>query len=188
MRRLFIIRKDLNLSPGKLSAMLMHCAEAYWTNMMKSSKVTDNEFSTLPSENAHYPGQPAVYMREDYTVMAKDAFERGEKSFIVRRDFPKETVTVEMEIPKDVWNGYVNDIFTKTVCECRNLNQLRKAEDLAKALGLEEGNDYGFIDDCCKTELTPENEDGTCTVGMWFKPLPDETAHEISKKFKLYRD
>lgn len=29
MRRLFIIRKDLNLSPGKLAAMVGHCAEVY---------------------------------------------------------------------------------------------------------------------------------------------------------------
>lgn len=29
MRRLFIIRKDLNLSPGKLAAMVGHCAEGY---------------------------------------------------------------------------------------------------------------------------------------------------------------
>jgi hypothetical protein len=47
--------------------------------------------------------------------------------------------------------------------------------------------DYGFINDCCLTELTPENEDGTTTIGIWFKPLPDDIAHKFSKKFKLYR-
>ena len=30
MRRLFIIRKDLHLSAGKLGAMVAHCAEGYW--------------------------------------------------------------------------------------------------------------------------------------------------------------
>jgi len=30
-RRLFIIRKDLHLSAGKLAAQVAHCAEAYWT-------------------------------------------------------------------------------------------------------------------------------------------------------------
>lgn len=51
MRRLFIIRKDLRLKPGKLSAMTAHCAEAYWTNAMKASGVVDNEFQELPAED-----------------------------------------------------------------------------------------------------------------------------------------
>ena len=36
MRRLFIIRKDLHLSAGKLAAMVGHCAEAYWTNLIRN--------------------------------------------------------------------------------------------------------------------------------------------------------
>ena len=50
-----------------------------------------------------------------------------------------------------------------------------------------EGRDYGFIDDKCLTELTPENEDGTCTVGIWFRPLNDDIAQELSKKYQLYK-
>ena len=47
MRRLFIIRKDLHLSSGKLSAMIGHCCEAYWTNLLKQSykEATDNGLS-----------------------------------------------------------------------------------------------------------------------------------------------
>lgn len=188
MRRLFIIRKDLNLSPGKLSAMLMHCAEAYWTNIMKTSVVKDNEFETLPCVDPLHPDHVFPYRHPDLFRMAEEAIKRGERSFKYKPNDSRRTVTVTMEIPKDVWDGYVNDIFTKTVCECRNLNQLKKAEGIAVGLGLESGSDWGYINDCCKTELKPENEDGTCTVGMWFKPLSDETAHEISRKFKLYKD
>ncbi len=35
MRRLFIMRKDLNMSPGKLAAQVSHCAEAYWTRGLR---------------------------------------------------------------------------------------------------------------------------------------------------------
>ena len=67
-----------------------------------------------------------------------------------------------------------------------------KVVDIAKELGLNEGVDYGFIDDVCKTDLTPEFTDengvGRCRVGIWFKPLPDEISHKLSKKYQLYKD
>lgn len=146
MRRVFIIRKDLHLTAGKLSAMIAHCAEAYWTRLLSHGK--------------------------------KEKF--GDK------------VIVTSVLDLAILNNYINDSFTKTICEARNLNQLMKAEILAKELGLIENTDYGFIDDNCLTELKPEfvGEDGKphCRVGIWFKPLEDDVAHQISKKFPLYRD
>ena len=189
MRRLFIIRKDLHLKAGKLAAMIGHCCEAYFINLLKSFPCDDNEFDTLLSEDPQCPGQPAVYKSSDVCRKAKEAFKAGEKYFKVRKQFPKNTVSVTVEIPKDIWNNYVNGIFTKTICEARNLDNMNKrALPVIEELGLKEGIDYGYINDKCFTELSPENPDGTCTVGMWFKPLPDDIAHKISKKFKLYRD
>lgn len=188
MRRLFIIRKDLKLKPGKLAAMVGHCCEAYWTNLMKSARVVDNEFDTLLAKNPWKPDEPALYKHPDVYAAAKEAFGRGEDTFKWKKHSGRPTVTVELEIPKETWNGYVNGIFTKTVCEARNLAQLKKASEAAGGLGLSEGLDWGYINDKCLTDLEPENEDGTTTVGIWFKPLPDETAHAISGKFKLYRD
>ena len=138
MRRVFIIRKDLHLTAGKLSAMVSHCAEAYWTNWLK--------------KNTDLNGY------------------------------------VEGFIDENIFNNYINGIFTKTICEARNLNHLMKAKTIAEELSLVENVDFGFINDCCLTELTPENEDGTCTIGIWFKPLDDEIAHKISKKYQLYKD
>ena len=112
------------------------------------------------------------------------AHERGEKTFQYLEENSRPTVTISIELPKDIWNGYVNDIFTKTICEAKNLNNMKKRVlPVIEELGLKEGVDYGYINDSCKTDLTPENPDGTCTVGMWFKPLPDEDAHKISMKF-----
>lgn len=145
MRRLFIIRKDLNLSSGKMAAMIGHCAEAYWTNLIRSA-TTKRVYS------------------EDYS---------------------EDIIT--MKIPGNIMDNYVNDRFVKTICEAKNLNHLLKVKKIAEDLYLKEGLDYGFINDMCLTELTPENEDGTCTVGVWFKPLDDEIAHTLSKKYQLYK-
>ena len=169
--------------------MVGHCAEAYFTNMLKAGQVEDNEFDMLLSEDPWHPGRPATYKHPDVCKKAEEAFKAGEKRFKVKKQFPKSTVSITVEIPKDIWNDYINDIFTKTICEARNLDNMKKrALPVIEELGLKEGVDYGYINDSCKTDLTPENPDGTCTIGMWFKPLPDEDAHKISKKFQLYRD
>ena len=142
MRRLFIIRKDLHLSAGKLAAMVGHCAEAYWTNLIRNTSIEKFDF-------------------ENYQF--------------------------NIQIPFEIYENYINDKFIKTICEAKNLNQLLKARTMALEFGLVEGVDFGLINDACLTELKPENEDGTCTVGIWFKPLDDEIAHSISKKYQLYK-
>ena len=154
MRRLFIIRKDLNLSSGKLAAMIAHCAEGFWTRLIQ------HNLETIPGPEGNMYRLNSVFLDTD---------------------------TVEQ---------YICGIFTKTICEAKNKNQLMKVIELINEYNnqvsddqkLVEDVDYGFINDCCLTELTPENEDGTTTVGIWFKPLPDDVAHKFSKKFKLYRD
>ena len=145
MRRLFIIRKDLHLSSGKLAAMIAHCAEGYWIRLI------DNNISDVD-------GKPHV----------------------------------SFDLDKDIYEGYLCGRITKTVCEAKNLNKLFQARDMALTLGLVENQDFGMINDACLTELTPEwtdeNGEGRCTVGIWFKPLEDEVAHSISKKYQLYKD
>ena len=145
MRRLFIIRKDLHLSSGKLAAMIAHCAEGYWIRLI------ENNISNAD-------GKPHV----------------------------------SFDLDKDIYDGYLCGRITKTVCEAKNLNKLLQARDMALALGLVENQDFGMINDACLTELTPEwideNGEGRCTVGIWLKPLEDEVAHSISKKYQLYKD
>lgn len=190
MRRLFIIRKDLHLTPGKLSAMIGHLCEAFWTNLLKAGSIKDNEFEELRAVETYPDGKkgPMLYRHPALYEAAKKAFEEGKEWFLHKLENSRPTMSISIEIPKDIWHEYVQGIFTKTICEARNLNQLKKAENIANELGLVKGSDYDYINDKCLTELTPENEDGTCTVGIWFKPLNDEVAHKISKKFPLYRD
>ena len=53
-------------------------------------------------------------------------------------------------------------------------------------MGMTEWKEFGLIYDKCLTELEPEEEDGTTLTGIWFKPLPDDVAHSISKNYHLY--
>lgn len=196
MRRLFIIRKDLNLHAGKLAAMVGHCAEGYWTTLLKNSaakgNIRDNMFETLPTETENDPNYWTRYRAPALYLAAEAAHKAGHKSFRVLKENHRPTFTIAVEINQNDWNDYVNGIFTKTICEAKNLNHLMKVVDVAKELGLIEGQDFGYIDDVCKTDLTPEFTDengvGRCRVGIWFKPLSDEISHKLSKKYQLYKD
>lgn len=143
-RRLFIMRKDLNMSAGKLAAQVGHCAEAYWTRMIRN-KVVGRVIDT------------DIYRTEC------------------------------IDIDKDMYEQYINGRFVKTICEAKNKNHLLKAKTMADEMELVENVDYGLIYDACYTELEPEEENGTTLTGIWFKPLPDEVTHQISKKYQLYK-
>ena len=94
-------------------------------------------------------------------------------------------------IDKDIADEWFCGIFTKTICEAKNLNQLLKAKIIAEELGMKEGIDFFLIMDACKTELEPEMVDengvGRTLTCIGFRPLDDETAWKISKKFQLYK-
>ena len=141
MRRLFIMRKDLHMSAGKLAAQIGHCAEAYWLHMIRKNVTT-----IIPEKG----------YRSDFTIDC------------------------------EMFEQYINGSIVKTICEAKSKSDLLKAKDKAAELGLEEGIDFGLIYDKCLTELTPEEENGTTLTGIWFKPLPDDIAHEISRKYHLY--
>lgn len=98
---------------------------------------------------------------------------------------------ITIDIDNDTWNGWINGIFTKTVCEAKNRNQLMKAAEVAEALDLKENQDYFLIRDNCLTELQPEEVDengiGRTLTCIGFRPLPDDIAHQISRKYQLYR-
>ena len=143
-RRLFIMRKDIGMSAGKLAAQVGHCAEAYWTRLLRRTVVGE--------------------------VLDKNVYR-----------------TECIDIDKDTYEQYINGRFVKTICEAKNKNHLLKAKTMANELGLIENEDYGLIYDACYTELKPEEENGTTLTGIWFKPLPDAIAHQISKKYQLYK-
>ena len=97
----------------------------------------------------------------------------------------------EIYFDKEVYEGWICGIFTKTICEAKNKNQLLKAVAIAEELGLKENEDFFLIKDACLTELEPEEVDengvGRVLTCIGFIPLPDDIAHKISKKFQLYK-
>ena len=105
----------------------------------------------------------------------------------VDSDFWDKELEVSFTIPVEVWTDWFDDTFTKTICEAKNLNHLMKAKSIAEELGLREGKDFFFVHDACFTELTPEENDGTTITCVGFRPLDDEIAHKISKKYQLYK-
>lgn len=164
MRQLIIARKDLNMSPGKLAAQCCHASLAFLTSQLR------NKETALPITN---------FMTDEWLDVPDEKM----------NDIIGYKCTLEFD--KAVYEDWICGIFTKTVCEAKNKNQLLKAITIAQELGLKENEDYFLIKDACLTELEPEeiDEEGvervlTC---IGFKPLPDDIAHKISKKFQLYK-
>ena len=158
MRQLIIARKDLNMSAGKLAAQCCHASLAFITSQLRDrNNVTEFASGTIDDP-------------DDTVVVGYDA---------------------ELYFDKETYEDWICGIFTKTVCEAKNKNQLLKAVTIAQELGLKEDEDYFLIRDACLTELEPEefDEDGVGRVltCIGFKPLPDDIAHKISKKFQLYK-
>ena len=94
-------------------------------------------------------------------------------------------------LDKDIYEQWFKGAFVKTVCEAKNRSQLMKAAAIAEEMGLKEGQDFFLIKDNCLTELKPEEIDengiGRTLTCIGFRPLPDDIAHQISKKYQLYK-
>lgn len=209
MRQLIIIRKDLHMGSGKVCAMAAHGSNAWFMYLIKSSikKVMDPEFEC---RRVYYPfskekrivqyRHPSLYQwcteaeanGQHYFYTKKISEENGFSNLeLVDKNDITYHYTSTLNFDPDVYDHWINDIFTKTVCEAKNKNHLLKAVDKAKELGLEEGKDFFLIKDNCLTELEPEEIDengvGRTLTCIGFKPLPDDVAHEISGKYQLYK-
>lgn len=97
----------------------------------------------------------------------------------------------DVYIEKDLYEQWLDGIFTKVVLEAKNRNQLLKAKTMAEELGMVEGEDFFFIKDCCLTELEPEEIDengvGRTLTCIGFKPMDSEIIDKIGKKYQLYK-
>lgn len=203
-KQVIIARKDLNMSPGKLAAQVSHASMAFLTNQIKEKayrEVSDN-YMILPCKK-FINGEPCVklYRHPDLMYFSQKGFDEGKNEFYLKRNglYWEECSKDEIEINykakltfnKGLYENWINDSFTKVICEAKNKNKLMKAVEIAASLGMNENEDYFIIRDNCLTELEPEEVDkngvrGTITC-IGFVPLPAATANLISKKFQLYK-
>lgn len=126
-----------------------------------------------------------------WTRMIAAATEKTLEEYESYQADPGDNIPVKLSIPRDIYDNYINDSFVKVICEAKNLHHLMKAKILAEELGLVENKDFFVIADECRTDLIPEfyDEDGKgrTIVGIGFRPLPDEVAMKLSKKYQLYK-
>ena len=207
MRQLIIARKDLNMSPGKLATQVSHASMAFLTVQIRQNakKVWKyRTLSTMKKDPITGETKPQWYRRTDLGMFAAEAAAEGKTTFTYRPVDPDnpygklerceneyDEYRATVELPRDVYEEWIQGIFTKTICEAKNRNQLMKAVALAGELELKEGTDFFLIRDNCLTELEPEEVDesgvGRTLTCIGFRPLPDEIAHQISRKYQLYR-
>lgn len=174
MQRLFIVRKDLR-GPDFPSAAVDRCREAYWIGLLKSAAPKDNEFDELLAANPYNPAEPALYKESSLCRAAKAAFKKGEKTFKAKRPYGRPTVSVAVEIPKEVWDCMGGEV-EEAVRECEGLDGLEKAAKRAGGLGFSEGPDWGYA------------EYGGEKAAIWFRPLPDGAARKIGAGYRLWGD
>jgi len=159
------------------------------------------------SENCWKEKVQKWYPHPDLRRFSAEAFAEGQDYFYVKgsdwdpvsnvykkleRVLQQETgcYRTEFDIEKDLYEDWINGIFTKVVLQAKNRNQLMKAVEMAKELGWKEGVDYFLIKDCCKTELEPEEVDengvGRTLTCIGFTPKPAEEIDKIAKKFHIF--
>lgn len=158
-KQIIIARKDLNMSPGKLAAQVSHGSMAFLTNLIRNSSYTSRITNGMLAEFDETP-QPdwSETAGYEFTYM----FEPG------------------------LYEQWLDGAFTKCVLQAKNRNQLLKAKEIAESIGLKEGEDFWLVRDNCRTELEPEDEDGRTLTVIGFRPMDNELADKIGKKFHLY--
>ena len=206
MRQLIIARKDLNMSPGKLAAQVSHASMAFisWAINCNAKPVMKYSIVNVYGKELKTGEKiPKIFFGAELAELARQTRADGRDSFTYRTvkdgehtkyefcENEVESYECKFSIEKEVYEQWFAGIFTKTICEAKNRNQLMKAITMAEELGLTEGEDFFLIKDNCLTELEPEEVDengvGRTLTCIGFRPLPDEVAHKISRKYQLYR-
>ena len=203
-KQVIILRKDLNMSTGKSCGQVAHASMAFLSQMIQEHSKR-REIGYYPAHDISPIGTDIMmmYKRLDLMKWSHEAFAAGKDGFYARPVNPDKPYGAlelcepdynfhcEMDIDKELYECWLGGCFAKVVCEAANRNDIDKAIRIANELGLQENQDFFLIKDRCLTELTPEEYDengvGRTLTCIGFRPLPNDIANQISKKFPLYK-
>lgn len=187
IKQIIIVRKDLAMSPGKLAAQVSHASMAFLTSMIRKYAI-NKEFVVLPIFEPN--GMFKFYAHPDVAMAAQKAAKQGNQYFKLPTGETGYSIK-NLEIDKELFEGWIAGSFTKVILEAKNKNQLMKAQKMAEELGMKEGEDFFLIKDCCRTELEPEEIDengiGRTLTCIGFKPMKSEIIDQIGKKYQLMK-
>lgn len=197
-KQIIIVRKDLNMSVGKICSQVSHASQAFVMEKIKEN-IERVEFSKYPADCDYEKG-----FDKWLTKYAKEAKEKGLSEFSLIDKYPddgtiygledrfivsepgKYTYNSTIELSPQVVEGWIMDEYAKVVLAAKNKSQLLKAKTRAIENGLVEGKDFFLIYDNCHTELEPE-EDGKTLTCIGFAPMESEKIDLIGKHYQLYK-
>lgn len=90
---------------------------------------------------------------------------------------------MDISLDTDLFHDWITGAETKVVCRAKNKDDLLRAVEAAKELGMEEYKDYFLIYDACRTELEKESPEGTLTC-IGFRPMEAEEIRNINYTIK----
>lgn len=129
------------------------------------------------------PGKLAAQVSHASIAFLLEKILWGSKEVVRERDGIMYHIDISLDT--DLFHDWITGAETKVVCRAKNKDDLLRAVEAAKELGMEEYKDYFLIYDTCRTELEKESPEGTLTC-IGFRPMEAEEIDKIGKKYQLY--
>lgn len=205
-KQAILVRRDLNMSPGKLAAQVAHGSMAFLSQMIRDNAIErDDTKARVYAKNIGEIGDAEgilSYRRGDLYELARAAAARGEKYFHHKSSDPDDKYgpqvacdpepyfDVHFSLDASMMWGWLQGAFTKVVLGVENKQELDNLLTMAWAgYGMEEGRDWFVIRDNCLTELEPEEVDeegvGRTLTVVGFRPMPAETIDKVTGRLRL---
>lgn len=129
------------------------------------------------------PGKLAAQVSHASIAFLLEKILWGSKEVVRERDGIMYHMDISLDT--DLFHDWITGAETKVVCRAKNKDDLLRAVEAAKELGMEEYKDYFLIYDACRTELEKESPEGTLTC-IGFRPMEAEEIRNINYTIKGY--